>query len=203
VTDETGRYDQWRRTRAEAVFARQAKKAQSNEAGFLQATYGRGRVAFIEHIQPAAEPPAGVNHFGDKYWLPPKNAEVFLAAVRWAAGDEFALTFVGPRAVAAELVRQTDPRRLLLHMVNYDVENPAEVTATLPLAEGTTVASASLLSPDRATGQAASGKLEGGVLSLELKALDIYALFVIDLATLKEPRTEGVKRWRFSPNERK
>ncbi|MCK4299507.1 MAG: hypothetical protein KAX80_08235, partial [Planctomycetes bacterium] len=202
------RYDQWRRTRPEPVFARQKTKAEPNEAGFLQATYGRGRVAFIERIEPALEPPAGVNHFGDRYWLPPTNAEALLAAVRWAAGP-LPLEVKAPRAVAAELVQQSKPHRLLLHLLNYDVENPAQVSAALPMPEGTTVTHAALLSPDRDGTGSASGRLEAGVLSLELKALDIYAVFVIDLAESGESGAstgrgmKGVRRWRLSPNGRK
>ncbi len=201
VTDETGRYDQWRRTRPEPVFARQKTKAEPNEAGFLQTTYGRGRVAFIERIEPALEPPAGVNHFGDRYWLPPKNAAALLAAVRWAAGF-VPLEVKAPRAVAAELVRQSKPHRLLLHLLNYNVEKPAPVTATLPLPEGTTVKHCSLLSPDGEATGPGTGTLSSGILQLELERLDVYALFAIDLAE-GSAQSKGAQRWQLNPHGRK
>jgi len=201
VTDETGRYDQWRRRRPEPVFARQAKKAQPNEAGFLQATYGRGRVAFLDRIEPAAEPPAGVNHFSDRYWLPPENAGALLGAVRWAAGEKFPLEVEAPRAVAAELARQGELHRLLLHLVNYDVDELARVTATLPLPEGTTVSHCALLSPDGEATGPASATFKEGLLTLELKRLDIYALLAIDLAA-GPAQSKGAQRWQLSPNGR-
>ena len=199
VTDETGRYDQWMRTRTEPVFARWAKKAEPQKAGFARAAYGRrGRVAFIDGIEPAAEPPRGVNHFDDPYWVPPKNAEALLAAVRWAAGGELPVEVKGPRAVTVELLRQPQAGRLLLHLLNYDVDHPAKLKVTLPLPAGTAPESVDLLSPDgKATGPAVASFADG-VLSLSLETLDIHALFVITLGQASPAGTEGEKQWRLS-----
>ncbi len=240
VTDETGRYDQWMRTRTEPVFARWAKKASvpvrdlprtassgpdktgpgtpsdgagpdktgpgtpSVEGGYAQATYGRrGRIAFLDSIEPAARPLRGVNHFDDPYWLPPKNAEALLAAVRWAAGGEMPVQVKGPRAVTVELLRQHQAGRLLLHLLNYDVDNPATVEVELPLPAGTAPESVDLLSPDgKATGPA-TGVFEEGVLKLSLEKLDIHALFVITLGQAPPAGTEGGKQWRIRSNGRK
>jgi len=201
VTDDTGRYDQWRRTRPESVFASLRTKAERDAAGYERAAYGRGRIAFLDELEPAVAPPPNANHFDDRYWLPPKNAEAFLAAVRWSAGDAFPLSVEAPRAVTVELLMQEQPRRLLLHLLNYDVEHSAQLTATLRLPQGATVTQVRLLSPDGPRSGGGSAVLEGDFLGLELEKLDIYSLVAIDLAG-KERGTKGAQRWQLKPNGR-
>ena len=201
VTDETGRYDQWRRTRREPVFAPLQKKAEPDAGGYERATYGRGRIAFLEQLEPAVKPPSGANHFADRYWFPPKNAEAFLAAVRWTAGETLPLAVEAQRAVTVELLAQREPRRLLLHLLNYDVEHPAPVGATLRLPEGATVTQVELLSPDGPRTGRGSAVREGDILELEVEKLDIYALVVVDLGA-GERRAKGVQQWQFRPKGR-
>jgi hypothetical protein len=201
VTDETGRYDQWRRTRAEPVFASLRKKAEPDAAGYERTAYGRGRIAFLEQLEPAVTPPPSANHFADRYWLPPKNAEAFLAAVRWAAGDGVPLSVEAPRAVTVEFLTQKEPRRFLLHLLNYDVEHPARVGATLRLPQGVTVSQVQLLSPDGRRSGGGSAVREGDVLELEVERLDIYALVVVDLGA-GERGAKGTQQWQFRSNGR-
>jgi hypothetical protein len=199
VTDDTGRYDQWRRTRSEPVFASLRKKAERDAAGYERAAYSRGRIAFLDELEPAVTSLPNANHFDDRYWLPPKNAEAFLAAVRWSAGDAFPLSVEAPRAVTVELLTQEQPRRLLLHLLNYDVEHSAAVTATVKLPEGATATQVRLLSPDGPRSGGGAAVLEGDLLGLELEKLDIYSLVVIDLGA-KERGTKGAQRWPLKPN---
>jgi hypothetical protein len=201
VTDETGRYDHWRRTRPEPVFASLQKKAEPDAGGYERATYGRGRIAFLEQLEPAVKPPSGANHFADRYWFPPKNAEAFLAAVRWTAGETLPLAVEALRAVTVELLAQREPRRLLLHLLNYDVEHPAPVSATLRLPEGATVTQVELLSPDGPRTGPGSAVREGDILELAVEKLDIYALVVVDLGA-GERGARGVQQWQFRPKGR-
>jgi len=202
VTDETGRYDQWRRSRPRGVFAGLADRAAPDEAGFSRTAYGRGRVAFLQRIEPATGPPPGVNHFGDQYWRPPKNARALLAAVTWAAGEAMPLQVEAPAAVAAELTRQWRPDRFILHLVNYDLDNPSSVRVRLQLPEGMTVAEPALLSPDGKAAGPAVVRVDDGVVTLELEKLDIYAVVRFAL-TQVSGGTEGVRQWELSSDVHK
>lgn len=89
-------------------------------------TVGRGRVVYVAEVKPAIEKPPTVP-MTNQYWKLPENWKILVDAVRWAVGGRLTLEVEAPLTVTAELLKQGDSGRLLLHLINYDLERTPEV----------------------------------------------------------------------------
>ena len=144
---------------------------------------GRGRVAYIPEIKPAIEKPMGAR-MTSQYWKLPVNWREVVETVRWAARGDFSLQVNAPLTVIAEPMVQRQTKKLLVHLVNYNVAANPEVSnldVKFQLPAGASVAKVTLLSPDRANVVTLPHNSMGGVLAFTVPRLATYDLTVIQL----------------------
>jgi len=144
---------------------------------------GKGRVAYLPEVEPAVEKPPAVA-MTSQYWKLPRNWEELISAVRWAAAGDLPLEVKAPPTVTAELLEQKDRGRLLVHLLNYDAANRAEVgriTINLRLAPGKSVSRAFALSPEQTGQQPLSVTVGDGRAQVTLPRLGLYSLVVVEL----------------------
>lgn len=95
-------------------------------AGTVRRHIGTGKVVYISELKPQRQKPPAAP-MTSEYWGLPLNWQELYEAVRWAAGDQLALEVTGPLTVAAELTEQREKRKLLVHLLNYDVARTPRV----------------------------------------------------------------------------
>jgi len=94
--------------------------------------------------------------------------------------DRMRIVVEGPPSVVIELGQQQNPRRAIVHLVNYNTEQPArDLRLVLRPATGRPK-SARLISPDPAGEQSLPVRAENGQLSLTVRGLKIYAAVVLE-----------------------
>jgi hypothetical protein len=101
-----------------------------------------------------------------------------------ALRDKFRILVDAPPSVAIELCQQQHPRRVLVHLVNYD---PAAALKGLPIRlrlKTPGPKSARILSPDRAGSSSLPAENQGGLWACTLPELKTYAVIVIKGAEL-------------------
>ena len=117
VTDNTGRYDDWRRLRKTDLISEMRKEVGatglSGEAvGF---TYSKGRVSYIpELIRPEGEIKLGYR----TRWMMPLNSRELAAAVYWVAPERLPLTVTAPEWVGVS--HDKGRREEIIHLFNYN-----------------------------------------------------------------------------------
>jgi hypothetical protein len=102
--------------------------------------------------------------------------------VKWAAGGRLSLEVTAPLTVVTELMEQKEKRRILLHLLNYNVAQATpvrgvEVSLEIPAKEK--LRKVSLLSPDAETAQSLAAKVSNGRVSFTVPRLETYSLAVI------------------------
>jgi hypothetical protein len=94
--------------------------------------------------------------------------------------DRMRVACKAPPSVALELCRQSSPRRVLVHLVNYDAAHPIDnLRVSLRLKSGRPPA-ARLLSPDPAGEVQRPVGFDDGWLSVTVPRLKVYATLVFD-----------------------
>ena len=161
-----------------------------------RSTFGKGRVAYLPSVASGVEEsvlkPRWTEYwkFPLEYWTLPENAGDLVDAVRWAARDGLSLDVVAPETVVAELLEQKDHRKILLHLVNYDVERTPvlrDIPVGLRIPSEQSVESLLILSPDREEETVLDCKVEGNWASFHIPKLQAYNLVVIQLAKTDTP----------------
>jgi hypothetical protein len=151
--------------------------------GPVRSEAGRGRVVYIPEIRPAIEKPFGAR-MTSEYWKLPLNWQEIADSVRWAAGGGFSLEVTGPATVITEPMEQPQTKKLLVHLVNYDVARTPSISnigVRFRLSHGASVASVKLLSPDRAEVPVVPHKVQDGAVAFTVPRLATYDLAVIQL----------------------
>jgi hypothetical protein len=136
-TEQTGFYDAWRRRREEPglkdLMGNQTPVVRGShveaQSAIYRKEYGQGRAAYIPSIEFDGTKPADQPYFtvGVEFWKRPRNWEELIDAVTWAAGSELPISVAGPDFLAMNLVEQTDKRRRIIHVVNFDAEQSPSV----------------------------------------------------------------------------
>jgi len=150
----------------------------------MQRTFGKGRVVYIPRIEPAtAPPPAEMNcDIDNRYWVLPKNHPDLATSVRWAAGGELSVTVDAPLWVTLELARQPSTDTLLLHLINFKVNEPLkQVAAKVRVPDGYVVREAVVETPDSRGAQALKIDAQGAFASFRLPSLKVYDLVLLRL----------------------
>lgn len=152
VTEQTGLYDNWRRTRVEpglsglvegqvvGIDYQEDVMSRADKVGLpVRRQVGPGRVVYLPSVQfdgalPQPEPYFSVSNI---FWKRPKNWREIIDSVQWAVGDELPLVLDGPEFLVANCTQQAREKRFLVHLVNYDVlKTPSltnlKVRVTLP-----------------------------------------------------------------------
>jgi hypothetical protein len=178
-TEQTGIYDAWRRRREEpglkGLMSNQTPVIRRGlvEGATYRKEYGRGRVAYIPTIEFDGTKPEDQPYFtvGEEFWKRPRNWVELTDAVIWTAGNELPISVAGPDFVAMNLVEQTDKRRRIIHLVNFDAErNPSVQNVSIRCSggKGESPTAVNFYSPD----------FEGGR-SLDFRVQNLQAVFSV------------------------
>ena len=143
---------------------------------------GEGRVVYLPEVNPAVEKPA-TEPMTSRYWHLPVNWKELVESVRWAGGDDPLVEIEGPLTVTAELLSQERENRLLLHLINYGMEeDPVVRDLQINLRSGKgTVQRVHTLSPDGEEVSDLEFRAEGNRIRFTLPRLETYTLVVIQL----------------------
>jgi hypothetical protein len=144
---------------------------------------GRGRVAYIPEVKPSVEKPPSAR-MTSEYWKLPANWKALVDSVKWAAGGRLSLEVTAPLTVVTELMEMKQKRKMLLHLLNYNVrQTPSvrNVEVNLQIPEKEKLRKVSLLSPDADTAQSFAGTIKNGRVSFTVPRLETYSLAVIQL----------------------
>lgn len=136
----------------------------------LHATPGKGRAVYLPQIQLPEEFRVG---------MLPTNGSELLTAVRWAANAPLTVEVKAPETVTMSLYHQPGGRRIL-HLVNYDKQNPvSNIAVSMQLPQGKTAAKVSLLSPGSGAARTLAASVNGRELHFTVPRLSVYSLVVI------------------------
>jgi len=148
---------------------------------------GRGRVAYIPEVRPSIEKPPSAR-MTSEYWKLPVNWKELVDSVKWAAGGRLSLEVTAPLTVVTELMEQKQKRRILLHLLNYNVAQTTpvrRVEVSLQIPEKEKLRKVSLLSPDAESAQSLAATVKKGTVSFTVPRLVTYSLAVIELEQAK------------------
>ena len=148
---------------------------------------GRGRVAYIPEVRPSIEKPPSAR-MTSEYWKLPVNWKELVDSVKWAAGGRLSLEVTAPLTVVTELMEQKQKRRILLHLLNYNVAQTTpvrRVEVSLQIPEKEKLMKVSLLSPDAESAQSLAATVKKGTVSFTVPRLVTYSLAVIELEQAK------------------
>ena len=193
ATELTSLYTNWRERRRDFALNdllhvaspewRESEIAdQMPPGGPVRSEFGHGRVVYVPRINPAiAKPPS--EPMISAYWKLPLNWREIVDSLRWAAGG-FTLEVTAPNTVAAEAIEQRHTKKLLVHLLNYDVARTPTVSTVgvkLRLPKSGSVESVTMLSPDDATAHTLAHKVIDGSVQFVVPRLATYDLAVIQL----------------------
>ena len=165
---------EWRGSRAAEGLASEAP---------ARSQAGKGRVVYIPSVKAIMDKPPAAP-MTSQYWKLPSNWQELAGAVKWAAGDSLALEVKAPLTVTAELIEQKAQGRLLVHLLNYDVERtPATgaIEVSLAIPEGKAPGEVSLLSPDEGKPSPLKFVLRNGRAVIAVPRLKTYSVVTVAL----------------------
>lgn len=116
----------------------------------VRGQYGKGRVVYIPYVKPGLDKPSGVAPTS-KYWKLPVNYKNLEDAVKWAAGETLPIKIEAPDYVTMEWLQQKEHKRMVLHLVNYNVENQSlvkDIKVNINISDGEKVKEVKVFSPD-------------------------------------------------------
>jgi hypothetical protein len=145
-------------------------------------TFGHGRSSYIAAVRPSIPKPPGAPMISE-YWKLPVNAQQIVDEVRWAANG-VSLEVNGPSTLVAEPLEQPTTGRMMVHLVNYDVErHPSidNVRVSLKLPENKSARSVHLFSPDAVTTVDAIVIASKGMAVFTVPHIQTYTIAVLDL----------------------
>jgi hypothetical protein len=196
ATEQTGRYDAWRRVRVQpglrdlvegqvSLCDESAKNANGARAGQPQRkTFGSGRTVYIPAIEFDGPMPPDQPYFtlDAGFWKRPKNWQEIVDAVFWSAGEHLQVSVAAPDFVAMNLLEQTAKRRRIIHLVNYDTEkNPSianmSIRCTTP--QGKPAAAVYFYAPDADEGVPVKFRVEGAEAVFAAPTLRTYGVITV------------------------
>lgn len=150
----------------------------------IERKFGKGRVVYIPRIDAVTPaPPAMMNYYvRNELWKLPRNYADLIAAVRWAAADNFSATVDAPLWVTAELADQESSHTRLLHLVNFKVDEPVQnVAVTVRIPQGFKLRDAVLVDPDAPGARTIDARMRQGIASLTIPQLNAYGLVLLHM----------------------
>lgn len=212
-TERTGLYDDWRRRRRNYVLhdvtgvnapefeenpytfrpypspipVTATKPSASNApaesiAEPVRRPFGRGRSTYIADVHPAIPKPTGAA-MTSGYWRLPVNSPQILDEIRWAANG-VTLEVKAPASLVVEPLEQASTGRLLVHLLNYDVDrHPSieNVQVSLKLPAGTMAKTVQFLSPDMPSVSGPVIAASAGTVSFTVPVVRTYTIAVLDI----------------------
>jgi len=194
-----GALDEWGRERSVSLVDQLLRPAEMHNEPATQATYGRGRVAYLPHVDLPSWANTGltpVQHEGLA-----KLREL----VEWAAGD-LSLRVWAPASIEATAMYGpgNPPRSVYVHLVNYDVDlagtvtEPPEIGLRIRIPDGMRIAGLCVQSPDAGTESRLGWDLSmpGGhnYVVVQVPKLHVYGRVKVWLEPTTEPASQGAVR---------
>ena len=143
---------------------------------------GKGRVVYLPEVKPSVEKPTGAP-MTSEYWHLPINWEELVDAVAWAGREDPLLEVEAPLTVTAELLRQKQQSRLLLHLINYGAAgNPFVKDVKIKLGlRGKQAKKVFTLSPDGEENSSLEFRASDSGIGFTVPRLQTYSLVVVQL----------------------
>ena len=194
LTEHTSLYNEWRRRRREfglndllAIEAPEWIDSEIPEAvlnmEILKKQIGKGRLVYIPEIKPVIDKPPVVA-MSNQYWSLPLNWQDLISSVKWAMNDDLSVEVSAPLTVTLELTEKLDKNVLMLHLLNYDVENKSiikNLDVRLKIPEGKNVEKVEILSPDREQITTLKYKSDKYRIQFQIPQLQLYNMVVVKL----------------------
>jgi len=152
--------------------------ADAAHGGSRRHTFGKGRVAYLPALPPSRPIPRPADYHRVNVQQLPANWCEFVEAVRWAHNGP-AIELLGPRALVAEFLRQG--RRLLVHLVNYDLHRAAsgvEIRLSAALCRG--CKRARYVSPDETSPVPLDLLSDPRGKLLTVPSVDVYGIAIVE-----------------------
>ncbi len=179
LTEKSGTHNAWHRLRTEPlarVLTSRAEGVQTSEDGVIRARIGRGRVAIVPAIVATTEDPSGPFD-----WKRPENWKDIVDAVRWAGGGRLSVEVEAPPSFIVEVRRQTEPDRLLIHLLNFDSPTPGpDVRVSVGIREFTQPSGCVELSPEEPDGREVPTQQDGDRITFSVSDVKKYRLVVLE-----------------------
>lgn len=197
ATGQSGRYDTWRRIRAEPGLKRlvqgeiplrgsDGRSTGDSLAGQPQRkTFGSGRTAFIPAIEFDGPLPPDEPYFtlGTEFWKRPRNWQDIVDAIIWSAGEDLPVAVTAPDFVTMNLAEQATKRRRIIHLVNYDPKkNPtvANISIRCATPQAKPATAIRFYAPGADDGKPIDFRMAGAEAVFIAPALHAYGLIVVN-----------------------
>ena len=188
ATGNTSLFTEWRQRKRtfglQDIFPPDLQPLSGNIEGVktmpVSNSVGNGHVVYIPMVIPSVMKPAAVA-FLSRYWVLPKNAKELVESVRKAAGDNLTLDVKAPAYVVAEMTKSNDQSQVMIHLLNYNVENERSIKnieVNLKVPEGKQVKEIILLSPDKESSQTLKFTAKDGSVVFNVPELKVYNMIV-------------------------
>ena len=179
MTENTGRYDRWRRLRKEGLMEELLKESDVAPAGSAGRQgypnafkVGKGNVICISRlIQPKEEIKLGM----ETEWMIPENADELTSAVFWAAGRRLPLEVKAPEWVGVSHDSRED--REIIHLFSY---KNSPYAGAIRIEYAGKVKKAWAVSPDFDSKKAVPFTLDGNLTVLKISDLAVYEIIVLE-----------------------
>jgi hypothetical protein len=199
VTEQSGLYDEWRRTRSQpglrglvegqfsgAEYQEEVKSQLNSPGTAVRKQAGRGRVVYLPSIEfdGALPPPEPYFTITNRFWKRPKNWQEIIDAVNWAAGDPLPFAVEGPEFLAANYTYQPRLQRYLIHLVNYNATNVPlvkDVQVQVALPGGKRAARVTQYGPDSGDARRLKFTNDGARTRFTVPEMAAYALIAFQL----------------------
>jgi hypothetical protein len=175
LTENTGKFDGWRRLREKSMLQEMLSESKLNDNSSIEDVqlfnYGNGRVIYLPKIiKPAGEVKLGF----ESIWMMPENANELESAVYRAAGRRLPLQVKAPEWVGVS--NDTQEGREVIHLFNYkNTPNAGGIT----LEYSGRVKKAWAVSPDYEGEKTIPFAEEGGITVMRISDLDVYEIIVL------------------------
>jgi hypothetical protein len=195
ATEQTAVYDAWRRMRVEpglkdvidgqmpaAVHNRRVESVPVGQPRRKQ--YGSGRTVYLPVLEFDGAQPPDEPYFtlGPEFWKRPKNWKDLIESIAWVAGDELLVSVTAPEFVTMNLLEQTEKRRRIVHLVNYDIEkNPSvgNIAIRCAVPGGKSATEVRLYSPELEDGKALDFRMQGLQAVFSVPTLRAYGFVTV------------------------
>lgn len=173
ATNNTGKYDGWRRLRKSNLLAemRSEVNLEETETGAFTFDFGKGRVSYIPELtRPEGEIILGYY----TNWMMPTNANELESAVYWVAAERLPLTVTAPEWVGVS--HDTQNKREVIHLFNY---NHSENATGVTLKYKGKIKKAIAVSPDTKDKFTIPFSEEAGITTLDVPDFKVYVIITL------------------------
>ncbi len=143
---------------------------------------GLGKVVYIPAVR-AAIPKTSAVAMTSRYWKLPVNTKELIESVKWASGNHLTLLMEAPQNVTMELMKKDDNSSMILHLINYDIKNPAikNIKVDVQIPEGKKVTKITVKTPDGRNEEQLLYRENSDRITFTVPQLSIYNLVIIKL----------------------